>query len=415
MPSYTQYLRQMSVVVDSSDEDITWITVKGNHIPIKKGQNKGDAIKEFFESKKSGSSKSAPAKSESKSAGTQKSRVPESYKKSVSGYTKEKHEKAVEHYGNQMAEYHKKYSAAMGGGKNAHNAKIYENKFEEYRDYKNYHEEQAKGFKSESKSDKPEDILDWDFKDVMKLPASDPRVHTYIAKNNGISESTVAKMAEAFNNSEDLYMEIDRISDKKGYGWDKPKKAKAEKKKPEFNEEEFERSSMKGMIESVLAYHGGAEADPKHLVDTVSYLKQYVDRFGEKAVIEEIKKTQSRIDRIERDVHTDSEGVSYNSIIWKKDEPKAESKPLGTYEYHTDPGHGWLKVPMKEIEELGLKISEFSYQDGDFGYLEEDLDAGTFMRAYKEKYGTDPEHTTHHSDNWSHIREMRRFPKPKED
>lgn len=319
MPSYTQYLRQMSVVVDSSDEDITWITVKGNHIPIKKGQNKGDAIKEFFESKKSGSSKSAPAKSESKSAGTQKSRVPESYKKSVSGYTKEKHEKAVEHYGNQMAEYHKKYSAAMGGGKNAHNAKIYENKFEEYRDYKNYHEEQAKGFKSESKSDKPEDILDWDFKDVMKLPASDPRVHTYIAKNNGISESTVAKMAEAFNNSEDLYMEIDRISDKKGYGWDKPKKA------------------------------------------------------------------------------------------------KAESKPLGTYEYHTDPGHGWLKVPMKEIEELGLKITEFSYQDGDFGYLEEDLDAGTFMRAYKEKYGTDPEHTTHHSDNWSHIREMRRFPKPKED
>lgn len=78
MPSYTQYKRQLSVVVDSSDEDITWITVKGNHIPIKKGQNKGDAIKEFFESKKSGSSKSdkgatsksAPAKSESKSAGT---------------------------------------------------------------------------------------------------------------------------------------------------------------------------------------------------------------------------------------------------------------------------------------------------------------------------------------------------------
>ena len=57
MPSYTQYKWQLSVL-DSSDEDITWITVKGNHIPIKKGQSKRDAVKEFFESKKSGGSKS---------------------------------------------------------------------------------------------------------------------------------------------------------------------------------------------------------------------------------------------------------------------------------------------------------------------------------------------------------------------
>lgn len=76
MPSYSSYMRQMSVL--DKDDDITWITVKGNHIPIKKGQSKEDAVKEFLESKKSGSSKSdkgatsksAPAKSESKSAGT---------------------------------------------------------------------------------------------------------------------------------------------------------------------------------------------------------------------------------------------------------------------------------------------------------------------------------------------------------
>ena len=76
MPSYSSYKRQMSVL--DKDDDITWITVKGNHIPIKKGQSKEDAVKEFLESKKSGSSKSdkgatsksAPAKSESKSAGT---------------------------------------------------------------------------------------------------------------------------------------------------------------------------------------------------------------------------------------------------------------------------------------------------------------------------------------------------------
>ena len=37
-------------VLDGSD-DITWITVNGNHIPIKKGQSKGDAVKSFFENK----------------------------------------------------------------------------------------------------------------------------------------------------------------------------------------------------------------------------------------------------------------------------------------------------------------------------------------------------------------------------
>lgn len=47
--------------LDSSDPDIEWITVKGNHIPIKKGlssKEKGSAIREFFENK----GKSAPMK-----------------------------------------------------------------------------------------------------------------------------------------------------------------------------------------------------------------------------------------------------------------------------------------------------------------------------------------------------------------
>ena len=51
MPSYTQYMRQMAVM-DASDDDIeSWITVKGNHIPIKKGQSKEDAVKEFISKK----------------------------------------------------------------------------------------------------------------------------------------------------------------------------------------------------------------------------------------------------------------------------------------------------------------------------------------------------------------------------
>lgn len=51
MPSYTSYLRQMAVL-DADDNEIeSWITVRGNHIPIKKGQSKEDAVKSFIEKK----------------------------------------------------------------------------------------------------------------------------------------------------------------------------------------------------------------------------------------------------------------------------------------------------------------------------------------------------------------------------
>lgn len=39
------------VVAQNSDSDITWITVKGNHIPIKKGQKVSEVIEEFFKKK----------------------------------------------------------------------------------------------------------------------------------------------------------------------------------------------------------------------------------------------------------------------------------------------------------------------------------------------------------------------------
>ena len=44
MPSYSSYMRQMSVL-DKDDDIVSWITVKGNHIPIRKGQSKEDAEK----------------------------------------------------------------------------------------------------------------------------------------------------------------------------------------------------------------------------------------------------------------------------------------------------------------------------------------------------------------------------------
>lgn len=64
MPSYTSYMRQMAVL-DADDNEIeSWITVRGNHIPIKKGQSKEDAVKSFIESKGGNTEKGANQKSE---------------------------------------------------------------------------------------------------------------------------------------------------------------------------------------------------------------------------------------------------------------------------------------------------------------------------------------------------------------
>ena len=57
---------------------------------------------------------------------------------------------------------------------------------------------------------------------------------------------------------------------------------------------------------------------------------------------------------------------------------------------HTDAGHGWLEVPKKEAEALGVKPSRYSYQQGDSYYLEEDCDLTAFLRAYQNKFGGSP-------------------------
>ena len=53
------------------------------------------------------------------------------------------------------------------------------------------------------------------------------------------------------------------------------------------------------------------------------------------------------------------------------------------YTFYNDPGHGWLCVPVSEIAQLGIvnKISGYSYLNKDKAYLEEDCDAGVFLRA----------------------------------
>lgn len=53
------------------------------------------------------------------------------------------------------------------------------------------------------------------------------------------------------------------------------------------------------------------------------------------------------------------------------------------YSFYEDPGHGWLKVPIKELIKLNIadKITGYSYMQNEHAYLEEDCDLATFVNA----------------------------------
>lgn len=57
------------------------------------------------------------------------------------------------------------------------------------------------------------------------------------------------------------------------------------------------------------------------------------------------------------------------------------------YNYHTDPGHGWLEVGVDELILLGIgdKISSYSYIDEGKAYLEEDCDMALFINIMEAK------------------------------
>lgn len=75
------------------------------------------------------------------------------------------------------------------------------------------------------------------------------------------------------------------------------------------------------------------------------------------------------------------------------------------FTYLEDPGHGYLIITHAELLFFGLayKISPYSYMDETFVYLEEDLDAVLFFKAFKARYGFF-EYTTKHV-NHAHCRD----------
>lgn len=78
--------------------------------------------------------------------------------------------------------------------------------------------------------------------------------------------------------------------------------------------------------------------------------------------------------------------------------------------FHTDPGHGWLQVPMADVQRLGIadKISRCSYRDGGMAYLEEDCDAPRFLQA-AEAAGWKVKLTESNTNGESRIRRLSSF------
>ena len=75
------------------------------------------------------------------------------------------------------------------------------------------------------------------------------------------------------------------------------------------------------------------------------------------------------------------------------------------FDFYSDPGHGWVKVSKELLAKLGIshKISQYSYQRGNFAYLEEDCDANLFVQAM-EAHGLPFSFRDHNTNQMSRIR-----------
>lgn len=101
-----------------------------------------------------------------------------------------------------------------------------------------------------------------------------------------------------------------------GFGWINGKYIKPPR---EYELRDRELSCI-SMINSILAYNW-FEQDAEGIMQMEernhhNYLAEYVALFGRKKVVEWIQEQMDSIKTIMRNVHTDSEGVTYNSIIW---------------------------------------------------------------------------------------------------
>ena len=140
------------------------------------------------------------------------------------------------------------------------------------------------------------------FHEFVHLVKANP--HQYYAIKNGLHH--IKEMGVEMNS--------------KGYGWINGRYIKPSK------EYEMRQTKLRciDMINSILAYgcYGyTAEEVTRHEENKYhNYLKDYVDNLGRDVVVKLIQEQINSIQSIKTDVHTDSEGVTYNSIIWKQND-----------------------------------------------------------------------------------------------
>ena len=107
------------------------------------------------------------------------------------------------------------------------------------------------------------------------------------------------------------------------------RKTSFENGKPTLEQKrQYEKYLCISMINSVIAYDWYEGQTAKRLLDWElndryhSYLEEYVNKLGYDEVLALVQGQLEDIKSIDRDVFTDGEGVSYNSIIWKDKEVK---------------------------------------------------------------------------------------------
>lgn len=76
-----------------------------------------------------------------------------------------------------------------------------------------------------------------------------------------------------------------------------------------------------------------------------------------------------------------------------------------SFDYFIDPGHGWVKVSKRLLLDLGIVgvITSYSYERGDYAYLEEDCDMGALYTALHVR-GIEPKLRHRYADWRSRIR-----------
>ena len=100
-----------------------------------------------------------------------------------------------------------------------------------------------------------------------------------------------------------------------------------------FSCQEQKEISCREMINSLLCYHYYNITDAKTILEKErsgyhDYLKKHVDELGEQRVIELIEEQRASIFAVLFNVGEDSEGVMYNSLVWKDEQDRVYNLAL---------------------------------------------------------------------------------------